>query len=254
MFPNDNAAEFLDDDAPGADTALLSSDDEPKGWREVDASLLEEDHPAVPALPLDVLPPSWRDWVSGAASNAGAPVDYVVQALLAAVSGLAGTGVRACISPTWSEPLVLWLALVGAPSTGKTPALQTVARPLAAVQKLLGRDDGAGAARREQGKGAVVVREATLAALERAVAARPPGVLLWRDEATPWLKSLVRDAENDKSGGRWLDAWSGSDKLAVSIIGSLHPDRLADQLPGSADSLSARFLFTWPCVPLPPGP
>ena len=64
MFPNDNGAEFLDDDGQGAGSALLSSDHVPKGWREVDASLLEEDHPTVPALPLDVLPPSWRDWVS----------------------------------------------------------------------------------------------------------------------------------------------------------------------------------------------
>jgi len=252
MFSHHNPACFPGEDAPGALVALLSAHDEPDGWRQIDTSLLEDYRPSVPAIPLNCLPSSWRGWVSDAANSAGAPADYVVQAVLAAVAGLSGTGVRVCIGPTWSEPLVLWQALVGAASTGKTPALGTVSRPLAAVQKLLSRSDGAGAARPEQGKGAVVVRDAALPALERAVAARASGVLLWRDEATPWLKSLMREAGNDKSGGRWLEAWSGSDNLAVSIIGSLHPGRVAEQLPANAESVSARFLFTWPSLSLRP--
>lgn len=219
-------------------------------WPEIDTSLLEDNRPTLPLVPLDVLPSPWRDWVGDAACNAGAPPDYVVQALLAAVSGLAGRGVQARVNPSWSEPLVLWQALVGASSTGKTPALDTVGRPLAAVEKLLRREVGHGAARPEQGKGAVVGRDAALAGLVRAVAARPPGVLLWRDDATPWLQALVRDAKDDNAGARWIDAWTGRGELAVSIIGSLHPDQLADQLSGSPDGVPARFLFTWPSAPL----
>jgi uncharacterized protein DUF3987 len=229
----------------------FTASDAPRGWREIDPSLLEEDiRPVLPAAPLELLPKGWRDWISEAASNASTAPDYVLQALLAAIAGLAGSGVRASVKASWSEPLVLWQALVGAASTGKSPALNAVRRPLAAVEKLLGRGDGAGAARPEQGKGAVIVREPTLAALGRAVEARPPGVLLWCDDATPWLQALVREARNTREGSRWIDAWSGLDNLAISIVGSLHPERLATQLQGGADGLPERFLYTWPSVPL----
>jgi hypothetical protein len=177
------------------------------------------------------------------------PVDYVAQALLAAVAGLVGAGVRVSVKPSWTEPLVLWQALVGAASTGKTPALDTVARPLATVEQALRRDSGAEAARPEQGKGAVVVHDGALTNLAKAVAARPPGVLLWRDEATPWLADLVSQASDPSGGARWLDAWSARGNLAFSIIGSLHPDGLADALAGSPDGLPARFLFAWPAAP-----
>ncbi|MBV8411357.1 MAG: DUF3987 domain-containing protein [Alphaproteobacteria bacterium] len=218
----------------------------PEDWPAIDPSLLDDSRPALPVFPVDVLPSPWKDWAVTAARRAGAPVDYVAQALLAAVAALAGAGVRVSVTPSWSEPLMLWQALVGAASTGKTPALDAVARPLAAVEKAL-RGHGAEAARPEQGKGAVVVHD--FATLTKAVAARPPGVLLWRDEATPWLADLVRQANDTRGGGRWLDAWSARGELAVSIIGSLHPDGLAEAMAGSPDGLPARFLFAWPAPP-----
>jgi len=37
------------------------------------------------------------------------------------------------VSPVWSSPLSLWLAVVGAPSSGKSPALASVRRLLRAL-------------------------------------------------------------------------------------------------------------------------
>jgi hypothetical protein len=91
----------------------------PAGWPAPDPSLLEDGRPVVPVFPLDAVPQPWREWVSDTAGGAGAPVDYVAQAVLGAVAGLCGAGVRASVSPSWSEPLVLWQALVGAPSAGE---------------------------------------------------------------------------------------------------------------------------------------
>ncbi|MEA2850037.1 MAG: hypothetical protein QOE02_56, partial [Rhodospirillaceae bacterium] len=93
------------------------------GWPEMDVSILEEKRGAVPPFPLDLLAQPWRDWVSDTASSAGAPTDYVVQAVLAALAGLCGAGVAVRITPVWSEPLVLWQAVVGEPSSGKSSAL-----------------------------------------------------------------------------------------------------------------------------------
>ena len=158
------------------------------------------------------------------------------------------------MTQSWSEPLVLWQALVGAPSAGKTPALDAIGRPLASVEKLLQRDAGAGAspvqalASPVQG-GRIVVRDAALAALTRSVAARPPGVLLWRDEPTPWLSALARETRYDRPRGPFIDAWSAAGGLPVSVLCSLHPDGLAEALEGTPDGLAARFLFAWPSPP-----
>ena len=57
----------------------------PADWPEIDADLLDDGRGAVPTFPIDLLPQPWRDWVADRARCAGAPVDYVAQALLAAV-------------------------------------------------------------------------------------------------------------------------------------------------------------------------
>ncbi len=236
---------------PGLGSAKPTSAGAPAGWPAPDPSLLEDGRPVVPAFPLDALPQPWREWVSDTACGAGAPVDYVAQAVLGAVAGLCGAGVKACVTQSWSEPLVLWQALVGAPSAGKTPALDAIGRPLASVEKLLQRDAGGGAspvqalASPVQG-GRIVVRDAALAALTRSVAARPPGVLLWRDEPTPWLYALARETRHDRPRGPFIDAWSAGSNLPVSVLCSLHPDGLAEALEGTPDG--------WPRAFSSPGP
>ena len=67
----------------------------PIAWPDTDPSLLEEGRPALPDFPLQSLPPWWRAWVSETAHGTAAPVDYVMQALLASVAGVCGAGVLA---------------------------------------------------------------------------------------------------------------------------------------------------------------
>src|SRR5260370_1404209 len=95
-------------------------------WPEIDPSLLEDGRPPLPAFPLEVFPGPWRDWVTDSAHSAGAPIDYVAQAVLAGVAGLSGAGVTARVTESWSEPVVLWQAPVGGPSPRQTPAVSIV--------------------------------------------------------------------------------------------------------------------------------
>jgi hypothetical protein len=276
-------------------------------WPGLDASLLQDGRSAVPEFPVALLPRPWRDWVVDTARSAGAPSDYVAQAVLGAVAGVCGAGVAVQVTPSWSEPLVLWQALLGGPSSGKSPALAAVRRLLDPIEDALRGDDGKRhgrhVARAEQVRqrmerwreeclhaaetGAVpppmppdadadqafvpariVVDTPSVAALADAVSANPRGVMLWRDAPSAWLAELGRSARGRHDGGSaracWLEAWHAGDvpsdrrspnapsrraRFAVSILGALHPDRLAAQLSASEDGLAARLLYSWPYPP-----
>ena len=213
-------------------------------WPETDPSLLEEGRPALPAFPLPSLPPWWRAWVSETAHGAGAPIDYVVQALLASVAGVCGAGVLARITETWHEPVILWQALVGGSSHGKTPALEALRRPLAGIEKMMAPEK----------RGPVVIdQDSNLPALLAAAAKRPAGALLWRDEPAAWLAALGCNGRGEpRQLSALLDTWSplrtalSPGSPAVSIIGCLDPARLDAALIGSDDGRAARFLYAWP--------
>ena len=292
-------------DAPAfGPAARPASGAEYLNWRAIDASLLDEGRSAVPEFPLARLPRPWRDWVAATARSAGAPADYVAQALFAAVAGVCGAGVAAEVTPSWSEPLVLWQALLGGPSSGKSSALAAVRRLLVPIEDALRRDDdkrhGRHVARAEQARqrterwreecrqaaelGAVpppmppdsaadhdfvpariMVEQTSVAALGDAVSANPRGVIVWRDRPSDWPAVLGGSARGRNEGRSerpcWLEAWNAGEtalerrshgaprrlaRFAVGVIGSLHPDRLAEQLSGSEDGLAARLLFHGP--------
>jgi len=89
-------------------------------WPEIDRSLLDDARRIVPPFPLHLLPDPWACWVSETAQAAGTPADYVAQGLFASVAAVCGAGVQARVTSSWHESLVLWQALVGSPSSGKS--------------------------------------------------------------------------------------------------------------------------------------
>lgn len=218
-------------------------------WPELDTSLLEDARPRVPAFPLQLLPDEWRQWIDDTAQSVGAPVDYVAQGVFAAVAALCGAGVRIRVTPGWSESLVLWLALVGAPSSGKSPALSSVREQLAQIEEGVREGDehrrSQHAAKLEDARIAndrwrdecetaanqgrpvplrpleagfdrpfvpsqIVVADATMEALADVVAGNPRGVILWRDELAAWLANLGRYASGGSDRAHWLEAWAAA--------------------------------------------
>jgi hypothetical protein len=148
------------------------------------------------------------------------------------------------VTETWSEPVILWQALVGGPSNGKTPALEALRRPLAAVEKTTTAEK----------RGPVVVdHDTSLPRLIDAAHQRPAGALLWRDEPAAWLAALGCNGRGEaRALSALLDTWSplrtalGPASPAISIIGCLDPARLDQALRGSDDGRAARFLYAWP--------
>ena len=93
-------------------------------WLEPDRSLVSDDRD--PPLPFDwdVVPAAWRAWLTETAEARGAPVDYVFAGLLAVGSAALGNARRIMPKGGWVEPPHLWFALVGNPSSGKTPSVR----------------------------------------------------------------------------------------------------------------------------------
>ena len=93
------------------------------------------EHPA-PVLEEDALPHGWSQWIAAEAAARGCPADYVAAALIAAASAWIGNSRHISATPSWTQPPHLWVALIGPPSTGKTPALQ----PFVEASRTLERD------------------------------------------------------------------------------------------------------------------
>ena len=93
-------------------------------WPEPDMRLVSDDRPPAPTLDDDALPAGWEEWITIEAKARSCPRDYIAAALIAAASAWIGNSRRIAGTADWIEPPHLWFALIGAPSTGKTPALR----------------------------------------------------------------------------------------------------------------------------------
>jgi Protein of unknown function (DUF3987)/Primase C terminal 2 (PriCT-2)/Bifunctional DNA primase/polymerase, N-terminal len=89
--------------------------------------------------------------------------------------------------------------------------------------------------------------------------AAPKGILVVRDELAGWLLGMKRYNESDRAF--WLEGYGGRShrverqkhpepilipRLAVSVFGTIQPDRLAELFKDANDGLLARFLWAWP--------
>jgi hypothetical protein len=143
-------------------------------------------------------------------------------------SPASAAGVVARVSESWTEPLVLWQALVGRRSNGKSSALAPMHGLLAGLEAELKESDPGGDPR-------IVTTDPD----STAVSSRPQGVLLWRDDASSWFADLAEPARTDDSGAISI----------VSVLGTMRPDRLLEALADGNDSFAAHFLYAWPDPP-----
>jgi len=220
------------------------------GWPAIDGAFLDDQNAAVPGFPLEALPTPWRTWITDTATSVNVPTDYVAQAVLAAVAGLCGAGVWVRVSPVWSDPLSLWLAVVGAPSSGKSPALASVRRLLRVLESegtrpgtrpvsvTVDPDLPESTVSWRQRRPFKIVAGGSLEAVLDASRANGRGVILWRDEPEGCFAPLL-------AGGAVREL----DPFPVTILGALEPERLAGTVHRRQATVAARFLYA---VPAPP--
>lgn len=219
-------------------------------WRLPDLSCLRDQNLPAPPFPAEIFGSFWAGWLRDRARGVNAPVDYVAAGLLASASALLANVRRVRAHQDWTEAPILWCAIVGNPSAGKTPGLGPAKALLRGLEERLNEDLGnrrreyetrkleaaerrklwksevafaakSGLAPPIQPEGAVepdppqrrrlVTNDATTEAIAKLLAVNEYALLLEKDELAGWFGSMDRYSST-KGADRpfYLEAWNGS--------------------------------------------
>jgi hypothetical protein len=240
--------------------------------------------PAHVAFPTYLLPEPLRSFVRQAAQAIGCDEAYAgLPALVAAASAI-GNARHVELKPGWTEPPVIWAAVVGDSGTRKSPPFRLAMRPLQDAdaryrdefRAALGRYNALTSEARADrdanpppARRRALTEDTTIESLAGILADNPRGLVNARDEIEDWFQSQTR--YKGKAGGsdrsRWLTLWradtltvdrkTGPDPeqrsvhvplAACSIVGTIQPGVLAAALDRMAreSGLAARLLLAMP--------
>ncbi len=234
-------------------------------------------------FPLSALPKLCRDMAESGAQAQGVDPAFYAVPMLSILGGCVGNSRRVMIKAGWSEPAVIWTALVAPSGSGKSPPQKELLRPVQkrdyelhqrVVEKQ--REYEAALLRYDKKSGepppdpppmlAALVDDATLEALAARLEHNPRGLLLANDELAGFLKSFNKYRAGDDQE-KWLrihgadmikvDRKGGLGKgpkriyvrfAAVSVVGTIQPKIAAKHLSGDnrESGLAARLLVAAP--------
>ena len=199
--------------------------------------------PYVP-FPVDALPEPVRSFVINTAKAIGCDTSFVAVPMFVALAGTIGTTRRILLKRRWTEPAILWAAIVGESGTCKTPAFKAVMRfvrdrqaralhqhaeameayrvEFARYEKELARwkrSKGSGEDPPQEPEIPVaerhLVNDVTIEALMPVLQQNPRGVLVARDEIGGWLAAFDRYV-GKRGGGdasHWLSMHNAEDVI-----------------------------------------
>lgn len=230
--------------------------------------------PAEP-FPLDVLAWPARDLAEASARSIPCPVDFPAVAALAVASGMIGRSASLLVKDGYFTSASLYVAIVGGPSSGKSPALGHALAPVWSIGRTLHdewrskKESWKLAPEADRGDEPALVRvvtsDTTTEALALILAENPRGMMLAPDEMTRWIMSLDQ-YKGGKGGDRpfYLSTWNGEPVFIdrakharepvtvphpfLTVMGGMTPDMLTT-LPegkGREDGFMARLLFAFP--------
>jgi hypothetical protein len=201
--------------------------------------------PAFKPFPVSVLPEPVRSLVADAAKAIGCDPSYIALPLLSALASAIGNTHRIELKRGWTEPAIIWTAMVGDSGTMKTPAFKLAMKAIRKAQADAFKEYDAARAeweaqslryeaeltgwKRQAAKGRgdagdppekpappiarrYIVSDTTTEALAPILLGNPRGVLLARDELAGWLGSFDRYAKAGRAGAdsaHWLSMHNG---------------------------------------------
>ncbi|WEJ32182.1 DUF3987 domain-containing protein [Devosia sp. SD17-2] len=155
--------------------------------------------------------------------------------------------------PSWTESARLWCALIGSPSTKKSPTISVASAPLRQIDDGLLRsyvDRMADWERMDKAQKAATppprqertrIEDVTVEAAQQVLTDNEQGLLLIRDELSAWFGSMEKYGSSKASAsdrGFWLQAFNGGSyavnrvgrgaalvpNLSVSLLGGIQPE------------------------------
>lgn len=95
----------------------------------LDRGIVDGNRVKPPRFPIELFG-EWGAWISDIAEQTSAPPDYVAMGLLSTTTTTIGNARWISPSAGWQHPPNLWIACIGDPSSGKSPALDASMRYL----------------------------------------------------------------------------------------------------------------------------
>tara|TARA_R110000787_G_scaffold23762_5_gene67762 strand:- start:3774 stop:6221 length:2448 start_codon:yes stop_codon:yes gene_type:complete len=171
----------------------------------------------------------------------------------------------------WCESARLWGVLVGAPSTKKSPAVNTATHPIKRLAKRQIAEFTSAQTTYEMmadkenaiepfPPGRLYVQDATIEAMQPILAENQNGILVIRDELSAWIGGMEKYSAGKGAAvdrGFWLEGWNGGPytvdrigrgstyipNLSMSLIGGIQPDVLQRDIKTmNHDGLLQRFI------------
>lgn len=208
-----------------------------------------------PELPSGLLPALIEDFAREESALMGADPAGLAMAALTVCTAVIPDSVQIKVKrydAHWLESARLWTALVGDPSTKKTPEIMRATKRLKRLDGILvkqymdartrydalSRDDRKAAEKPKQRR--LRLEDTTIEAAQEVLKDSPDGVLALHDELSGWFGSMDKYAHRDSMKNRafWLQAFHGGsyavnriqrgvtliENLSISVLGGIQPD------------------------------
>ena len=229
-------------------------------------------------FPVDCIPQPGQRLIRDVAESVNVDISFPAAAYLTVCAGLIGASRKAQIKWGWYEPSIIWAAIIGRPSSGKTPAIDAIMEPLKPFEKrnieafeaeLKAYEDEKANRKKDDPQPLkpvckrMVISDITTEALCLRLKQNPQGLLLYRDELAGWIGSFNQYKKSGSDEAHFLSIWSGKavrvdrktdeqflyiENPNLSIVGGIQPGILLRKLRGEHldNGLAQRFLYAYP--------
>ena len=164
----------------------------------------EAKNPRLIPFPISALPEPSEALINDLYNCNGFNPEFQAGALLSIFSGAIGNRIKLQVKARWKEPAILWIPIVGDPSTLKTPTLDTYMQVVWAKQAEWNEQHEAALKQRQADIKAGLIDEeeplpvlrelpmqdATIESVYRAHKHNPNGLLMYNDELSAWVKAM----------------------------------------------------------------
>jgi hypothetical protein len=228
-----------------------------------------------PPLPTGLLPPVIEQYAIAQAEMMGCDAGGLAMAVLTVCAAVISDRIELQMKrhdPYWKEAARIWVALVGPPSTKKSPIMRQAVRELVHLDIELHRDYLQGLAQYEAlpaeekkrthppRQKRLRIEDTTIEAAQVVLMDSPDGVLCLQDELSGWFGAMdkygsPRGAAKDR--GFWMQSFNGGSyainrvirgagiipNLSVSMLGGIQPEPMRKLVADSHDDGLIQRLF-----------